>query len=91
MIFTRYREKGENQADDKDVINRQRLFDEEARIIFHAHVGALLEPDPQAEEHRNADVESRELQALGDAHFLVLLVQDAQVESGQRDHNAQKR
>ena len=90
MVLSWNREEGENQADDKDIINRQRLFDEKARVIFHAHVGPFLEPDPKAEQHRNTDVKRRQLQAFGDAHLFVFLVQNAKVKRGERDHDADK-
>jgi hypothetical protein len=66
----------------------KRLFDEEAGIIFHAQIGPLGVPDPEAEGQGDADVEGGKLQALPDAHFLVFLVQETKVKGGQGNNNA---
>ena len=46
--FARDGEEAEDQADDEDVVDRQRLLDEEAGVVFHAQVGAALATQTQA-------------------------------------------
>jgi ATP-dependent DNA helicase RecQ len=80
LVLRRNGEVGEDQADHEDVVDRQRLFDEEAGVIFHAEVATALEPDPRSERERDGDVEGAELEAFADAHLAVFLVQEAEVE-----------
>ena len=49
LVLLRDREEGENQADDEDIVDRQRLFDEEPGIVLHTEICALLDPDPDPE------------------------------------------
>ncbi len=60
LINARDRKRAEDQRNDKDIVDRQRLFDDEAGIIFKTEVGALLGPHPKPERKRDADIEKRE-------------------------------
>ena len=86
----RNREEGENQADHEDIVDRQRLLDEEPGVVLHPQFGAAFDPDPGSECHCNRDVEGREFQRLADPHLAVLLVEDAEIESGQRNDQAEE-
>src|SRR3546814_3458492 len=46
---------------------------------------------PRAEQHGDADVKGRKLQAFGNAQFPVLLVEDSKVECGERNHEGEER
>src|SRR3546814_21164292 len=72
------------RSDDEDIVDRQRLLDEEARIILQPRLAALRGPDPAAEGKRDADVEGREPQALADTHLAAFPVQYAEIEGGER-------
>jgi hypothetical protein len=88
LVLPRNREEAEDQRDDEDVVHRQRLLDHEAGVVVHAALRAQVPPDPGAEEQCHADVAGRQQQAFAHADFAVVLVQHAQVESQQRDDDA---
>jgi hypothetical protein len=99
LVLPRDSEEGEDQADDEDVVDGQRLLDEEAGEVGQAGMravgrgdlpGLVGPPDRAAVEDREADVEGREPQALRYAHLLVLLVEDAEVEGEQGDDDAEE-
>src|SRR3546814_15360067 len=46
---------------------------------------------PISEQHGDADVKGRKLQAFGNAQFPVLLVEDSKVECGERNHEGEER
>ena len=56
LIRPRDGKEGEDQADHEDIVDRQRLFDEESGIILHPHFRAFLHPDPGAKGQCNADI-----------------------------------
>src|SRR3546814_6589742 len=70
LVARRDREGREDQRDDEDIVDRQRLLDEEAGVILQARLAALRGPHPRAERGRDADIERRELQTLADPHLL---------------------
>ncbi len=88
LVFPRDSEVSEDQTDHKDIVDRKSLFDEISGIIFHAEIAAFFDPDPNAEKHGNADIEDGEFQAFGNAHFLVLFVEDPKVKGRQSNDDA---
>ncbi len=90
LVFRRDREIAEDHRDDEDIVDRERLLDGIASEILHAAGRAHGPPDPAAEGDGDKDVEGRQLQALGDAHLLVLLVEDAEIEGEQHDDDAEE-
>jgi hypothetical protein len=88
LVLPRDGEEAEDQRDDEDVVHRQRLLDHEAGVVVHAALRAQVPPHPGAEQQRHADVAGRQQQALAHADLVVVLVQHAQVEGQQRDHDA---
>src|SRR3546814_13676265 len=79
------------RSNDEDIVDRQRLLDEEAGVILQARLAALRGPHPRAERGRDADIERRELQTLADPHLLVFLVEHAKVEGGERNDERDER
>ena len=88
LVFHRDRKESEDQADHEHVVDGQRLFDEESSEVLQPQFGAALDPDPCSESQGNGYVERGKLQRFGDAHGAVFLVENPQVERGQRDDDA---
>ena len=99
LVSPRDGEIAEDEGDDEDVVDRENLLDDIALEIGRhgvcpvaCHQGAVRPgpPDVAAKGDGDGDVEGRELEAFGDAKFVIVLVKDAEVKGHQRDHDGKE-
>src|SRR3546814_9077105 len=83
LIETRNGKGREDQRDDKDVVERQRLFDEVAGEEFEALFMADHLSDTEAEDAGNANISRRSPEAFPTAYFPVVFVKNAEIECQQ--------
>ena len=76
LILRRHGEEGKDQRDDEDVVERQRLLDDEAGEIGHARFGAEIPPNPRAEGEAEADVDGRKYETLADLDLAVVHLEE---------------
>ena len=88
LILPRYGEVGEDEGDDEDIVEGEAFFDNEASDIFDACLGSQLCPDETAEAQTHGNVDSRQSEALAHAYFVIVPVQDAEIERQQGDDDA---
>ena len=59
LVLGRHRERGHDDHEDEEVVDRQALLDDVAREVLGAEVPAGDHPEDDAERDRDADVEDR--------------------------------
>ena len=67
------------------------MLDQIAGIKLETGLRATLEPDPDAEQQRNGDVEAIEQQALLGFDLVLIAMQHAEVENKQADNDRDER
>jgi hypothetical protein len=80
LVDARHGKEREDQGDDEDIVERQRFFDDEAGQVGKAGIGAEMPPHPAAKGQAERDIERGKLDAFAHADFLVLLMENAEIE-----------
>ena len=81
-----HRERGEQEHEDEEVVDRERLLDEVARVVLEPAVAAEPLPDEDTEGEREPDVERRPGDGLLHRDRVRLAGQD-EVEGEQAEHD----
>jgi hypothetical protein len=84
----RHRERGQQQHEHEQVVDRQRLLDQVAGEELGAALLAVPRPDPAGEAERQRDVERRPQRRLAQGH-LVRAAGQQEVDGDQAEHGGQ--
>ena len=83
LILTSDAEGAHNDHEDEEVINRERLFGDVARVEFGGGGGAVRHEDVQAKQHGDADVDTRPDGRFLDGGFVRLTDVNEEIEGQQ--------
>ncbi|MNZ32180.1 hypothetical protein D3C78_495020 [compost metagenome] len=83
-------EEAEDHRHDEDVVHGQRLLHQEARVELQGALRTQLEPDPDPEQHADAEVAAVEQQAFAHLDFMLVAVQHPEVEDQQGEDYAEE-
>ncbi|MNG14798.1 hypothetical protein D3C84_985840 [compost metagenome] len=81
-------EEAEDHRHDEDVVHGQRLLHEKARVELQGTLRTQFDPDPDSEQHADAEVAAIEQQAFAHLDFVLVAVQHAEIEDQQGDDYA---
>jgi len=88
LVCRRHRERGEDQGEDEDVVDRERQFDEIAGEVLPTGGASARERDVRPEPQRKPDPDCAPAGGLTKRHGLGVAMEDQQI---QRQHGADDR